>query len=174
MRNFLVLFLALVLLTSCQTSNLAVDYEKEYSFSDVKTYSFSTNNTIQLNQIDSTNFMKNLETELQAKGLIKNTNNPDVLITLEVSGREDVQTRNVIGLGIGGGSGVGFGTGIGIPIRKKVIDYSIQVDFKDANTGTSVWIGKISNTQSYKATGEAKDAFFKSNIQSLFKKYPPK
>ena len=62
-------FIFLIVLVSCATDNLSMDYDSEYNFSKIRTYNYYTDNQIKLNnKIDSTNFMKNLDAVLQSKG----------------------------------------------------------------------------------------------------------
>jgi opacity protein-like surface antigen len=174
MKNLALLSLSFIVLISCQTSNLAVDYDNTYNFSVVKTYNYYDNNTLQLNQIDSANFIKNLDEVLKSKGLIKEVNNPDIMIAVQVHNQEENRTTSIANIGIGGGSGwLGMGTNIGIPINKKVMNYSFRVDFDDTKTKTLVWTGKTSNIISYNASPESKTNFYNSNIRALMKKYPP-
>jgi hypothetical protein len=174
MKIFLLFFLTFILLASCQTNNLAIDYDNGYNFSAVKTYNYYTDNDIRLNQIDSASFIRNLDAILQSKGLIKDMENPDVFIALQVYNRDGTQTNSVVNFGIGGGSRwLGLGTSVGIPIKRKVTDYSIQIDFDDAKTKTLIWTGHTAKTQPYNASPESKASFYRSNIQTLLKKYPP-
>ncbi|MDR2122137.1 MAG: DUF4136 domain-containing protein [Flavobacteriaceae bacterium] len=166
--------LILVLLAvSCQTTNIVIDYEKGYDFSAVKTYGYYTDNAIQLNRIDSVNFISSLDAALQAKGLIKDPD-PDIFIAVQVQSKDETRVKSILNLGLGGGSGgFGVGTGIGIPIKGKVKKYSIRIDFDDAKTKTLKWTGETFREHSYKASSESKKSFYKSDIQSLLKKYPP-
>lgn len=173
MKNLFVSGLAFILFISCQTNNLAVDYDSNVNFATIKTYNYYTDNTIQLNRIDSLNFMKSLDNSLRAKGLQRTSDNPNVYIAVTVYSREgnDVNTVN---LGIGGGSGwFGVGTNVGIPIKKKIIDYSFQLDMDDARSNQLIWTAKTANTISYSASSASKNTFYKDNIETLVKKYPP-
>ncbi|MGM5630207.1 DUF4136 domain-containing protein [Apibacter raozihei] len=173
MKNIALVSL-LYLLISCQTNNLAVDYDQSFNFNNVKTYNYYNDNNLKVNQIDSANFIRNLDQALYSKGLVKDINNPDILIAVQVYNQAENRTSNIASIGLGGGSRwFGLGTSVGIPIRKKVMNYSFQIDFDDAITKKLIWTGQTVNTISYNATSEAKNSFYTSNIQSLLKKYPP-
>ncbi len=174
MKNLVLISLTFVLLTGCQTNNLAVDYDNAYNFTAVKTYNYYLDNRLQLNRIDSANFMGALDQTLQSKGLVRNVSNPDINIAIQVMSQAQDQTSSIVNLGVGGVSGwFGMGTSVGIPIRNKVIGYSIQIDFDDAKTKTLIWTGKTYKSHSYNASSDTKTSFYKSNIQSILKKYPP-
>ncbi len=174
MKNLVLVSVIFISLISCQTNNLAVDYDNAYDFTKVKTYNYYTDNRLQLNRIDSANFMRTLDQTLQSKGLVRDMNNPDINIAVLVYSQEQTKTNSVVNLGVGGGSGwFGMGTSVGIPINSKVVGCSIQIDFDDAKTKTLVWTGKTANTYSFNASSESRNTFYKSNIQSILKKYPP-
>ncbi|TWP29874.1 DUF4136 domain-containing protein [Apibacter muscae] len=175
MKKYIIPFLMFILLTSCQTQNGAIDYDTQYNFSKIKTYDYYIDNVVQSNSIDSASIMKNLNYVLETKGLTRNTQNPDVYIALQVSKRDETQVSNVVNLGVGGGGPwFGLGTNIGIPIRNKVTAYFIQVSMDDANTNNLIWTGQTVEDLPYGSKPETKSRFFKSSLESLFKKFPPK
>ncbi|WP_295840966.1 DUF4136 domain-containing protein [uncultured Apibacter sp.] len=170
-------FIFLIVLVSCATDNLSMDYDSEYNFSKIRTYNYYTDNQIKLNnKIDSTNFMKNLDAVLQSKGLQKDTDNPDVFIALEVNNEIGKQSYNTVNLGIGGGNGwFGLGTNVGIPVKnRKVTDYFFKIDFDDAITKKLVWTAKVIDSKPYNYSTANKASFYNSTVKLLFKKYPPK
>lgn len=178
MKSQWLLFILLITLVSCQTNNLSVDYDSGYNFSTVKTYNYYADNKVKLNnKIDSTNFMKNLDAVLLSKGLIKDVDNPDVYIAVEVYTQLTHPANSSVNLGIGGGSGwFGLGTNVDIPIKNnsKIVNYSFKIDFDDAKTKNLVWTSKVVDSKPFNTSTASRASFYNSSINLLFKKYPPK
>ncbi|QYN51772.1 MULTISPECIES: DUF4136 domain-containing protein [Apibacter] len=180
MKSHWLLFILLITLVSCQTNNLSVDYDSGYNFSTVKTYNYYADNKVKLNnKIDSTNFMKNLDAVLLSKGLIKDVDNPDVYVAVEVYTQLTHPANSSVNLGIGGGSGwFGLGTNVDIPINNnnnnKIVDYSFKIDFDDAKTKNLVWTSKVVDSKPFNTSTASRASFYNSSINLLFKKYPPK
>lgn len=178
MKSHWLLFILLIILVSCQTNNLSVDYDSGYNFSTVKTYNYYADNKIKLNnKIDSTNFMKNLDAVLLSKGLIKDVDNPDVYVAVEVYTQLTNPANSSVNLGIGGGSGwFGLGTNVDIPIKNnnKIVNYSFKIDFDDAKTKNLVWTSKVVDSKPFNTSTASRASFYNSSINLLFKKYPPK
>lgn len=178
MKSHGLFFIFLIMLVSCQTNNLSVDYDSGYNFSKVKKYNYYADNKIKLNnKIDSANFIKNLDAVLRSKGLIKDVDNPDVFVAVEVYNEFAQPTNSSVNVGIGGGSGwFGLGTNVDIPIKnnKRIVDYSFKIDFDDAKTKNLVWTSKVIDSKSYNSSPAERTSFYNSSINLLFKKYPPK
>lgn len=178
MKSHGLFFIFLIMLVSCQTNNLSVDYDSGYNFSKVKKYNYYADNKIKLNnKIDSANFIKNLDAVLRSKGLIKDVDNPDVFVAVEVYNELAQPTNSSVNVGIGGGSGwFGLGTNVDIPIKnnKRIVDYSFKIDFDDAKTKNLVWTSKVIDSKSYNSSPAERTSFYNSSINLLFKKYPPK
>lgn len=178
MKSHGLFFIFLIMLVSCQTNNLSVDYDSGYNFSKVKKYNYYADNKIKLNnKIDSANFIKNLDAVLCSKGLIKDVDNPDVFVAVEVYNELAQPTNSSVNVGIGGGSGwFGLGTNVDIPIKnnKRIVDYSFKIDFDDAKTKNLVWTSKVVDSKSYNSSPAERASFYNSSINLLFKKYPPK
>jgi hypothetical protein len=168
----------IIILVSCQTNNLSIDYDSGYNFSNVKTYNYYADNKIKLNnKIDSANFIKNLDAVLRSKGLIKDVENPDVFVAVEVYNELAQPTNSSVNVGIGGGSGwFGLGTNVDIPIKntRRIVDYSFKIDFDDAKTKNLVWTSKVVDSKPYNYPSADRASFYNSTINLLFKKYPPK
>lgn len=178
MKSHWLLFILLITLVSCQTNNLSVDYDSGYNFSTVKTYNYYADNKVKLNnKIDSTNFMKNLDAVLLSKGLIKDVDNPDVYVAVEVYTQLTHPANSSVNLGIGGVSGwFGLGTNVDIPIKNnsKIVNYSFKIDFDDAKTKNLVWTSKVVDSKPFNTSTASRASFYNSSINLLFKKYPPK
>ncbi|MDR3272905.1 MAG: DUF4136 domain-containing protein [Flavobacteriaceae bacterium] len=175
MRNlffFGMIALSSLWLASCASNNVSYDYDKSFDFNQLKTYSYYTDNLIQLNQIDSVNFMRTLDGVLQSKGLIRKVLDPDVYVSVKVDNAAGSKT-STLGLGVGGGSGwLGVGTSIGIPISSKVMNYAIQIDIDNAANKQLIWTTRSDKTTSYNASTDAKSGFYKTTLDVMFKNFP--
>jgi len=158
-------------LGSCASNNIAYDYDKSFNFANVKTYDYYADNSLQLNSIDSSNFMRTLDGVLQSKGLTRSSN-PDIYVAVMIKNAAGSKTSSV-GIGIGGGNRwLGLGTGIGIPVSSKVMNYAFQIDMDNAANKQLVWTTRSEKTTSYNASTDNKMSFYKSTLEGMFKNYP--
>ncbi len=85
------LFAMVLLLNACSSIRVTSDYETGTDFSKYKTFAFYKTgiDKAPLSDIDKRRILKDIETELEAKGMVK-SENPDVLISIFTKAREQV------------------------------------------------------------------------------------
>ena len=156
---FLVLFL-ICFTVSCGTIyGVQYNYDKQVDFESLKTYDWMT--VPEKAAIDSPNFervKKAVNTELQAKGLMITSNNPDFLIAqhLGKKGKEQVLA--------GGGRNSAY----------KYEEGSLILDFVDAKSKEIIWRGVVKAEVTYADTPEKKEKLVNEAIQKILEKFPPK
>lgn len=161
-----------LLLNSCASGNVSMDYDRNVDFNQYKTYNFYDN--IQwgnMNSLDQTRILNSIEQELNAKGMTK-VEAPDLLI--DIKSREQQVKRNAGNIGIGSGNygrRVGVGVSVGIPISRKRLHKNYLVDLVDSKTNNLVWQGVFEKDVSPAADNAE---LISDAMQKLFSKYPPK
>lgn len=159
---------------SCNTASVAVDYDRSTDFSNIKTYNYYSNLTINLEKNDSLDFVKNLDAVLESKGLTKSPT-PDVRVAVNLTSSKSTKTSTFLNIGVGtGGSSFGVGSNVGIPIERKVNDYLIQIDMDNANTQNLIWTSQYRNSIRLNASPDSKKEFLKKALDAVFSSYPPK
>ena len=167
---FFVLFL-MGFVVSCSTIyGVQYDYDKQADFKSLKTYDWMT--VPEKADIDSLNVervKKAVNAELQAKGLMMTSNNPDFLIA-EHLGRKD----KVIG---NRGSGYGMNKGYSGPKTMSVHQFeegSLLLDFVDAKSKKMIWGGALKAGVDYVNTPEQSEKLINEAVQEILKKFPTK
>jgi hypothetical protein len=83
--------------------------------------------------------------ELESKGYVIQTANPDCRITYVLTGVERAQAKPSIGVGMGGGSrGIGGGIGISLPVGKRDrYGGTLTFDVVNVATNAQIWSGAL-------------------------------
>jgi len=161
-----------LLLFSCATPKIVYDYDKEANFSTYKTFNFYPDLQLNMNQLDSTRVVKQVENVLLSKGF-KKTSNPDVFINI-VSEQFETPANKSIAIGLGtGGRNVGVGASGGIPIRSNTFTQVFKVDMVDVPKDVLIWQGTYEGTFRKNITPEGKNEYFKLTFENIFSGYPP-
>src|SRR5229473_8420448 len=152
------------------------DYEKNFDFSQLRTFAFKTdrasNDPLSTNTLEAGRIQKALTAQLEANGFSQSSQNPDFIVAFYSRTKEKTQVQSA-GFGPGFGFGRGFGWGYGIPGRGRwrwgygpdiwTTNYTqgcIMADIIDARTNHLVWRGRVTDTingvgQSEKQTDQA-------------------
>ncbi len=167
-----VLAISLVLIFSCATPKVVYDYDKEIDFSLYKTFDFYPNIQLDMNQLDSTRVLQQVESALALRG-IKKSSNPDMYVNIQ-SEQFKTPSNSSIGLGLGtGGGNVGVGVSGGIPLRSNTLTQLFKVDLIDVAKDYLIWQGKYEGRFKKRITPEAKNIYFKTTFEQIFSEYPP-
>jgi hypothetical protein len=172
---FFVLFL-MGFVVSCSTIyGVQYDYDKQADFKSLKTYDWMT--VPEKADIDSLNVervKKAVNAELQAKGLMMTSNNPDFLIAEHMGKKDKVQVTNWnYGYGSRGRYWGGYG-GHGGSSTYEYEEGSLILDFVDAKSNKMIWRGVAKAEVNNADTPEKKEKLINEAVQEILKKFPPK
>lgn len=163
----------LLILMSCSSSKVLVDYDDEINFSDFRNYTFYDDIAKNVNDLDKKRIKKAISVELNQKGF-NESNTPDFYINV-ISKLSENQQNNTIGIGVGsGGVNGGFGISGGIPIGGKKLSEEFIIEFVNAKTDKIFWEGVLHSTVKEKRKPEEKQLHFQEIIKKILANYPPK
>jgi uncharacterized membrane protein len=146
------------------------DYEKNFDFTQLRTFAFktdrATNDPLTTNTLEAGRIQNALAAQLEANGFTPSPN-PDFIVAFYSRTKEKTQVQSTGGFGSGFGPGIGrrfgfgtgFGWGYGIPYRARwryglgpdiwTTNYTqgcVMADIIDARTNDLVWRGRLTDT----------------------------
>src|ERR1700704_2185109 len=167
------------------------DYEKNFDFSQLRTFAFKTdrasNDPLSTNTLEAGRIQNALAAQLEANGFTQATGTPDFIVAFYSRTKEKTQVQSMGGFGPGFGFGRGFGWGYGIPYRARwrygygpdiwTTNYTqgcVMADIIDARTNHLVWRGRVTDTvngigQSEKQTDQAAKDLVKKFVKDAKK-----
>lgn len=164
-------FLCCLVLMSCSTSKVIVDYDTEVDFSNFTTYALYDDVGEGFNELDVKRITTILNNKLKTLKF-QQVENPTMFINFKAKVAK-ATNNNTIGIGIGsGGRNGGFGVSGGIPIGGKKLNEIITIEFVNATTNQLIWEGSITSTIKEKRSPEEKEGHFESVIQEILAEYP--
>lgn len=164
--------LTLVILFSCGAPKVVYDYDKTANFNSYKTFDYYPYLQLNMNQLDSTRVLNQVENTLLSKGF-KKSSTPDVFINI-VSEQFETPTNNSIGIGLGsGGRNMGVGVSGGIPIRSNTLTQFFKVDLIDVSKDALIWQSTYEGRFKKRLTPEKKVEFLRIAFEKIFSEYPP-
>ena len=139
------------------------DYQKNFDFSQLRTFTFKTdrasNDPLSTNTLEAGRIQNALAAQLQANGFTQSAQDPDFVVAFYSRTKEKTQVQSSGGFGPGFGWGRGFGWGYGIPYRARwrrgygpdiwTTNYTqgcVMADIIDARTNQLVWRGRVTDT----------------------------
>ncbi len=155
--------LVLFALTAVFAMSVKSDYQKNFDFSQLRTFTFKTDRAssdpLSTNTLEAGRIQNALTAQLQANGFNQSSQNPDFIVAFYSRTKERTQVQSLGGFGPGFGWGRGFGWGYGIPYRARwrwgygpdiwTTNYTqgcVMADIIDARTNQLVWRGKVTDT----------------------------
>ncbi len=176
--NILPLLIIAVIITSCSSVRVAVDYDKEVDFKSYKTFAFFKTgiDKAEISDLDKRRILRAIEVELLAKGYTK-SENPDILVSIFTQSQQRVDVYNNAwgwgGYGAGwGGYGPGWGWGYNNqPVVSSQSEGTLFVDLIDMENKQLVWQGMGTGFLSQRM--EKKEAQIKEFVGKIMQKYPP-
>jgi hypothetical protein len=161
---------------SCSsTYGVKYDYDTNANFADLKTFDWMP--VPEKAGIDSlvVQRVKNaVNAELQAKGLMMTSDNPDFLIAQHLGTKDKVQVRN---LGYDYGPRRGYwGGNWGGPGGVSTYEYeegSLLLDFVDAKSKKMIWRGVAKAEVQNVDTPDKSEKLINSAVHEILKKFPP-
>jgi hypothetical protein len=177
---FVLLFMCFTV--SCATIyDVQYDYDKQANFESLKTYDWMT--VPEKADIDSfavERVKKAVNTELQARGLIMTSNNPDFLIAEHLGKKDKVQVTK---LGYDYNPYGGYWEGYSGPRggywgpRTSTYEYeegSLILDFVDGKSKKMIWRGAAKAEINTANTPEKREKLINETVQEILKHFPPK
>lgn len=175
MKNKIIsLFVFVLLLSSCTSVKVAVDYDKSVSFKTYKTYGFLKEgiDRAQINDLDKRRILRSIEKTLLEKGFTK-SEKPDMIVNFFTKENQEVNIFNNsfgnFGYGMGWGWGFYNGTRTTVSNSTKGILY---IDLIDNKTKQLFWQGVGKGYLS--SDVDQKDKTINDFVSSILAKYPPK
>lgn len=170
MKNLALAFIG-VLIFSCSTQTVSVDYDRNQDFSQLKDFRFEfVDNS--MSELDINRIQNAINQELGLKGMTFNENSA---VKIKIVPEEYIsETRDSnVGIGVGGGN-YGFGTSVGmsIPINSEKLNQRYLVSIYNSSSQL-VWDGRLEIQMPANASSDIIDANVRKGVQKLFKKYPP-
>jgi hypothetical protein len=166
------------------------DYEKNFDFSQLRTFAFKTdrasNDPLSTNTLEAGRIQNALAAQLEANGFSQAPQDPDFIVAFYSRSKQKTQVESS-GFGPGFGFGRGFGWGYGVPFRERwrygfgpdiwTTNYTqgcVMADVIDAKTNEVVWRGVVTDTisgidQSEKQTDQATKDLVKKFMQDAKK-----
>lgn len=161
-----------LLIISCATQTVSVDYDRTQDFSKISDYKIEMAEN-SMSELDISRIQTAIQNELSGKSMHLNPNSENKIILRPEEYMSESQNSSV-GIGVGGGSG-SFGTsiGVGIPITKKKLNQKYLVSLYNQD-GNLVWDGKLEIQMPADGSSNMLESSVEKGVQKLFKNYPPK
>jgi hypothetical protein len=169
--KILPLLVLAILVASCSSVSVAVDYDKEANFETYKTFAFYKPgiDKVEISDLDKRRILRAIDRELTQKGMVV-SENPDVLINIFTEEQEQV---NIYQNNFGWGWGPAWGWGWGMPMSSvnRSVEGSLFIDFIDKNKDQLVWQGLGEGILSLDM--DKKEEKINEIVTEILKKYPP-
>lgn len=166
------LFILVILLNSCSSTRVYMDYDAKADLSAYKSYDYYLIPENGFNELDVKRIKSAMDKYLEDKNITKETI-PDFSINFYAE-TYTVENQNNIGVGVGGGNN-GFGGGVsgGIPINTYKDMISFTVEFVDALTKELFWQCIVETRITETSNPIERQEFMNEIVQKAFEKYPP-
>ena len=153
------------------------DFDKTAPFAQFKTYSMK-DGTPTKNPLIDKRIIAAIETQLAAKGFVRNDAAPDVFVLFHVALDEQQDITAYSSGPMYGGYGWGWGAGWGttttdVRVREIVVG-TLAIDIVDAQRKEIVWRGLGTKEVNVNAKPEKRDTSIAKAVEKIFKNYPPK
>ncbi len=174
-HEFFILFL-MGFVVSCSTIyGVQYDYDKQADFESLKTYDWMTvPEKANINSLNVERVKKAVNAELQAKGLMMTSNNPDFLIAEHLGKKDKVQVTN---WGYDYNRFDRYWGEYPGPVGVSIQEYeegSLILDFVDAKSKKMIWRGIAKAVVNNVDTLEKKEKLINEAVHEILKNFPPK
>ena len=169
------LLICIGLIGGCSTIyGVKYDYNKQTDFSQYKTYDWIPVPTkANMNELVVDRVEKAVDAELDAKGLKKDSQNPDFLIAEHLGKKDKV---DVDSWGYGYGAYFGYWGGVWGPGEMSAYHYkegTLILDFVDSRSKKLFWRGTAKADVQGVDSPEKSEALINEAVQKILQKYPP-
>ncbi len=172
---FFVLFLIGFTVSCASIYNVKYDFDQQANFADLKTFDWMpVPEKAGINSLVVQRVKKAVNAELQAKGLMMTSNNPDFLIAQHLGKKDKVQVTDW------GYSYSHYGRyrgGYWGPTGVSTYEYeegSLILDFVDAKSKKMIWQGAAKAEVQNIDTPDKSEKLINEAVQEILKNFPPK
>ena len=170
MKDFYVLFVPFLIgfVLGCSTIyGVKYDYDKQVDFKSLRTYDWMTvPEKADIERLNVERVKKAVNAELQAKGLVMTSNNPDFLIAEHMGTKDKIQVEDW---------GYGYSRH-GRYRRSHSYQYeegSLVLDFVDTKSKEMIWRGVAKAVVDNIDTAEKAEKIVNEAVRKILKNYPP-
>jgi hypothetical protein len=153
------------------------DFDKTAPFAQYRTYSMQ-DGTPTKNALIDKRIVAAIETQLKAKGFVRNDVAPDVVVVFHVAFDEQKDISSFSSGPAYGPYGYGWGGGWGTTTTdvrvRDILVGTLAVDMVDAKKREVVWRGLGTKEINTTAKPEKRDENISKAVEKIFKNYPPK
>jgi len=159
------------LASSCSSVSTATDYDPEFDFTSVRTFSWAEREgSAAVDDLNATRIRSAVEVALAAAGVAPSeAGSADVLVAFDVSVRDRVRVSE-------SGEIYGYRYGGFVPRDVDVYQYrdgTLVVDLVDAEAGRLVWRGSARAALREDGSPERRTERIRSAVEALFADFPP-
>jgi hypothetical protein len=176
-RTLAIAFVAAALPAIASAQKTTYDFDKTAPFAQFKTYSMQ-DGTPTKNELIDKRIVAAIETQLAAKGLVRNDAAPDVFVVFHVAFDEQKDISSFSTGPMYGAYGYGWGGGWGTTTTdvrvRDILVGTIAIDLIDARKKQMAWRGLGTKEINTTAKPEKRDENISKAIAKIFKNYPPK
>jgi hypothetical protein len=171
---FFVLFLIGLTVSCASIYGVKYDFDQQANFADLKTFDWMpVPEKAGINSLVVQRVKKAVNAELQAKGLMMTSNNPDFLIAQHLGKKDKVQVTDW-GYGYGHyGRYRGGDWGSNSVSTYHYEEGSLILDFVDAKSKKMIWRGAAKAKVQNADTPEKSEKLINEAVKEILKKYPP-
>ena len=173
--SFALAIVALPLIAAAQQTTY--DFDKTAPFATYKTYALKDGTPVGDPLIDK-RIVAAIETQMMAKGFVKNDTNPNVFVIYHMAFDKEKDISSYSTGPMYGAYGYGWGGGWGstttdVRVREILLG-TLAIDMVDAGKKAVVWRGLGTKEVDTKAKPERRDQNINNAVQKIFRNYPPK
>jgi hypothetical protein len=168
---------ALAMAPALLAQDVTYNYDKEYDFSQAKSYTWIEGTKVKDPLIDKA-LVQAIDAQLAAKGLkkVEMAAGPDLAVAYHVSVDEEKQVTGYSS-SMGGWGGYRWGGGMGTTTTNlstsTVLVGAIMLDIIDIKAKGIVWRGRATKEIDVKASPEKRDKNINKGTAKLLKNFPP-
>lgn len=172
MQKLIGFIFALVVIFSCNSQKVTIDYDRNVNFSHIKTYRIDETVQNGLNDLDKERLYTALEQNFRFRGVTK-SDVADVDLRIYPSEYVTNKTNSSVGIGLGSfGSSIGGGLSVGVPISSKKLNQEYVVSMYQNNK--MIWEGILVLEMPLNASADVKQESINKGVAKLLNNYPPK
>jgi hypothetical protein len=176
-RILSLVLLAALLPASAFAQKTTFDFDKSAPFPLFKTYAFKDGTPTGQQLVDK-RIVAAIETQLAARGLVRNDSAPDVFVIFHIAFDEQKDISSFSSGPMYGPYGYGWGGGWGstttdVRVREILIG-TLAIDIVDAGKKSVAWRGLGTKEVDTHAKPEKRDSNINKAVEKIMKNYPPK